>query len=122
MIIFARAALDLSASVSIELTPLEGRGSDRTFFRLKWNNKDSAILIHYDPKRLENTYYADIAIFLHDLDVRTPRLIRHDPARCLIIMQDLGDTGLWSLRKTPWETLGFKAASLPASMPWKARS
>jgi len=104
MIVFARAGLDLSASVSIELTPLEERGSDRTFFRLKWNNKDSAILLHYDPKRVENTYYADIAIFLHDIDVPTPRLIRHDPARCLIIMQDLGDTDLWSLRKTPWET------------------
>jgi len=104
MIGFAREALGLSESVSIELSPLEGRGSDRTFFRLKWNGKDSAILVHYDPKRVENTYYADIAAFLHDIDVPAPRLIRHDPAGCLIVMEDLGDTDLWSLRKTPWET------------------
>jgi aminoglycoside/choline kinase family phosphotransferase/choline kinase len=104
MIDSSRKALGLSESVFIELFPLEGKGSDRTFFRLKWNRKDSAILIHYDPKRVENTYYADIAAFLHDIDVPVPRLIHHDPANCLIVMEDLGDTDLWSFRKTPWET------------------
>jgi hypothetical protein len=104
MIGFAREALRLSESVPIELSPLEGRGSDRTFFRVKWNRKDSAILVHYDPKRVENTYYADIATFLREIGVPAPRLIRHHPAGCLIIMEDLGDTNLWSLRKTPWET------------------
>jgi aminoglycoside/choline kinase family phosphotransferase len=104
MIVFAREALGLSESISIELSTIEGRGSDRTFFRLKWNYKDSAVLVHYDPKRIENKYYADIAAFLHDIDVPAPRLIRHDPADCLIIMEDLGDTDLWSLRNTPWET------------------
>jgi len=104
MIGFSREALGLSESVSIELSLLEGRGSDRTFFRLKWNHKNSAILIHYDPRRVENTYYADIATFLRDIDVPAPRLIRHDPALCLIVMEDLGDSDLWSLRETPWET------------------
>ena len=100
---FAREALRLSESVSIEISPLEGRGSDRTFFRLRWNRKDSAILIHYDPKRVENTFYADIAAFLRDINVPVPRLMRHDPTVCLIAMEDLGDTDLWSLRKKPWE-------------------
>jgi len=104
MIRFARQALGLSESVPIELSPLEGRGSDRTFFRLRWNQKDSAILIHYDPKRVENTFYADIAAFLRDINVSVPRLIRHDPTVCLIAIEDLGDTDLWSLRKKPWET------------------
>ena len=103
MIAFGREALGLSASVSVELSPLEGRGSDRTFFRLRWNQKDSAILIHYDSKRIENTYYADIAVFLRGIHVSAPRLIRHDPAICLIMMEDLGNTDLWSLRGTSWE-------------------
>ena len=104
MIAFSREALGLSESVPIELSPLEGRGSDRTFFRLRWNQKDSAILIHYDPKRVENTFYADIAKFLHEINVPVPQVIRHDPANCLIITEDLGDTDLWSLRRDPWET------------------
>jgi aminoglycoside/choline kinase family phosphotransferase len=104
MIAFSRETLGLSESVSVDLSPLEGRGSDRTFFRLRWNRTDSAILIHYDPNRMENGYYADIAAFLHKIDVAVPRLIRHDPAHCLIVVEDLGDTDLWSLRKNPWET------------------
>ena len=49
LIRFARKALGLSASVPVDFFPFEGRGSDRTFYRLKWNLNDSAILIHYDP-------------------------------------------------------------------------
>jgi aminoglycoside/choline kinase family phosphotransferase len=101
---FAREALGLSESVFLEVSPLEGRGSDRIFFRLRWNRMDSAILIHYDPKRIENAYYVDIGTFLYDIGVPVPRLIRHDPTRCLIAMEDLGDTDLWSFRETPWET------------------
>src|SRR4030042_5279766 len=86
---FVREAFGLSESVSIELYPLEGRGSDRTFFRLKWKNKDSAILIHYDQMRKENTYYRHIAVFLHGINVPAPRLIRHDPTRRLILIEDL---------------------------------
>jgi len=104
LISFCREALGLSESVSIELSPLEGTGSDRTFFRLRWNRRDSAILVHYDPKRIENTYYADIAAFLREIEIPAPQLIRHDPAGCLIVMEDLGDTDLWSFRETVWET------------------
>jgi aminoglycoside/choline kinase family phosphotransferase len=104
MIGFARDALGLSESTPMELSLLEGRGSDRTFFRLRWNQKDSAILIHYSPKRVENKYYGDIAVFLREIGVPAPLLIRHDPARSLIVMEDLGDTDLWSLRNTTWET------------------
>jgi len=103
MINFSREALGLAESVSIELFPFERRGSDRYFFRLKWNRKNSAILIQYDPKRVENIYYADIATFLREIGVPVPRIISHDPIRCLIVMEDLGDTDLWSLRNVSWK-------------------
>lgn len=103
MIAFCRESLGLTAVVHMELSPLSGRGSDRTFFRVQWNFQGSAILVHYDPKRLENTYYADIAAFLREIDVPAPRLIRHDPANHLLLMEDLGDKDLWSFRGTPWE-------------------
>jgi aminoglycoside/choline kinase family phosphotransferase len=103
MIAFAREALGIPASASVELSPLEGRGSDRTFFRLRCNRTDSAVLVHYDPNRVENTYYAAIAAFLHEIGVPAPRVIRHDPAGCLIVMEDLGESDLWSFIETPWE-------------------
>ncbi len=101
---FAREGLGLSESASIEISPLGRRGSDRTFYRLNWNREDSAILVHYDPRYVENAYYADIGIFLGGIGVSVPRLIRHDPVRCLIVMEDLGNTDLWSLRQLHWET------------------
>ena len=103
MIGFCRESLGLAAAVPMELSALAGRGSDRTFFRLQWDRQASAILVHYDPKRLENTYYADIAAFLLEIDVPAPRLIRHDPANHLILVEDLGDKDLWSFREAPWE-------------------
>ncbi len=104
MLGFAREALGLSESVPIQFSPFEGRGSDRTYSRLRWNRGHSAVLVHYSPKRVENTYYADLATFLREIDVGVPRLIRHDPTGCLVLMEDLGDMDLWSFRKTPWGT------------------
>jgi N-acetylmuramate 1-kinase len=104
MIAFAKEALGLSESVSASLSPLQGRGSDRVYYRVKWNRESSAILVHYNPNRIENTYYTCIAAFLRDIGVPSPRTIRHDPAGCLIVMEDLGDRDLWSFRNEPWET------------------
>jgi N-acetylmuramate 1-kinase len=105
LIAFARDALGLSPSVPVESSPLGGRGSDRVYYRLRWGNENSAILVDYDPRRAENAYFADIAIFLESIYVPVPHLIRHDPKNCRILMEDLGDTDLWSLRGEPRETL-----------------
>jgi hypothetical protein len=39
-------------------------------------------------RKLENTYYAEIAAFLRDIGVPVPRLIRSDPMTCLILIED----------------------------------
>jgi N-acetylmuramate 1-kinase len=71
---------------------------------LKWGDKDSAILIQYNPSRLENAYYANIAEFLHGINIPVPLMISHDPADCLMLMKDMGDRDLWSFKDFPWET------------------
>jgi len=104
LMVVAREALRLKASAMVSISPFEGRGSDRSFYRVTWNGTGSAILIRYNPSRVENTYYAEIDLFLRDIGVAVPELILHDPARCLMVMEDLGDTDLWSLRGSAWET------------------
>jgi hypothetical protein len=104
MIAFVREALGLPAPVDLALRSLGGRGSDRTYFRVRWNPGGSAILVHYDPKRVENGYYPDIALFLEEIRIPVPHLLRHDPVACLIVMEDLGDTDLWAMRGAPRET------------------
>ncbi len=108
MVAFAREALGFSESVSIRLSRLRVRGSDRVYFRVRWNGNGaangSAILVQYNPARIENTYFADIAALLRNIDVPSPLVIRHDPAQSLIIMEDLGGRDLCSFRKSPWKT------------------
>ena len=103
MLEFVREALGFSQTVRPEISALQGRGSDRVYYRVTWK-EDTAILVHYDPKRVENTYHAEIAQFLYEIDVPVPRLIRHDAQRCLILMQDLGERDLFSFREEGWET------------------
>ncbi len=102
MIDFARESIGLTESSFVELIPLAVRGSDRTFFRLTWGNNNSAILVNYEPKRVENAYYADISLFLQSIGVSVPKLIRHDQNKCLMLMEDLGSQDLWSFRDASW--------------------
>jgi N-acetylmuramate 1-kinase len=103
IITFARESLGLAPDVDVELISFEGRGSDRAYYRLLWGDGNSGILVHYLPTRLENTYYADIARFLVEIRIPVPEIFRHDPDSCFVLMKDLGDADLWSLRNEPWE-------------------
>jgi N-acetylmuramate 1-kinase len=103
LIAFARKNLRLPEDAEVEFIPFDGRGSDRSYYRFRWRHKDSAILIHYEPTRIENAYYADIAGFLSSSNIPVPEILHHDKTNHLIIMQDLGDNDLWSYRNEPWE-------------------
>ncbi len=100
---FARKSLGLSPDDEVGIFPFEGRGSDRTYYRIRWQPDKSAILVHYEPSRIENTYYAEIALFLSNNGISVPEIFHHDPSSCLILMKDLGNTDLWSLRNESWE-------------------
>ncbi len=104
MAAFSREALRLPPSVPVTLSALGKRGSDRAYFRVRWDSGSTAILVDYDPKRVENAYYADIAAFLARIGIPVPRTVRHDPAACLMVIEDLGDTDLWSFREAPRQT------------------
>jgi N-acetylmuramate 1-kinase len=104
MIMFAREAIGIGPDEDMQFIPLAGRGSDRSYFRLRWGTAHSAILVSYDPRRIENTYYDGITRFLQANEIPVPAIMSHDPHRCLMIQEDLGDTDLWSMRTFPWET------------------
>ncbi|MBN2317911.1 MAG: phosphotransferase [Acidobacteria bacterium] len=100
---YAKQTLGLPAKAEVELHPFMKRGSDRDYFRLTWNNTESVVLVHYNPTRRENAYFAEIARFFETIDIPTTRILDHDPSNCFIIMEDLGDVDLHSLQNTPWE-------------------
>jgi aminoglycoside/choline kinase family phosphotransferase len=100
---FAKDSLGIVNSAGADLIPLAGRGSDRIYYRFLWGAQNTAILMHYKMERTENAYFAEIALYLAENEIPVPRIIRHDPDACLILMKDLGSSDLWHFRSEPWD-------------------
>ncbi|MEO7317930.1 MAG: hypothetical protein ABIZ56_02965, partial [Chthoniobacteraceae bacterium] len=86
-------------TVSVE--PIEKGGSGRKFWRLQAGGP-SLILVRYGSDRPENQHYVAIGRFLAGVGVRVPAVHFHDEAEGLILMEDAGETDLWSFRDAPW--------------------
>ena len=104
ILLFVRQTLSLGKSIAVQMAPVTGGGSSRSFQRVRYGNNGSVIFMQYDRAYKENNYYAAIAEFLRDIDVPAPRISAHDPARGFIVMEDLGDVDLWSFRPESWPT------------------
>lgn len=100
---FAESVLGLQPETKTDWTRLSERGSARTYFRLRWEDSRSALLMHYDPERRENAHFIGIASFLESIHIPVPLVHGHDPGICCIVLQDLGDQDLWSIRSAPWK-------------------
>ena len=100
---YACDILKCSEANSLDISLIVKGGSDRTFRRIRFGDDRSVIFMHYNAEREENRYYAAIAGFLRDLGLTVPAIFHHDPARCFILMEDLGDIDLWSFRRSSWE-------------------
>jgi aminoglycoside/choline kinase family phosphotransferase len=86
---------------AINVAPIEKGGSGRKFWRMHVGPQ-SLILVRYNEDRPENKHYVAIGSFLATVGVRVPVTHFHDEAEGLIIMEDAGDTDLWSCRNAPW--------------------
>lgn len=86
-----------------ELVPIKKGGSDRSFFRVLLPDQSSFIFMHYGIDVRENSCWAEINGFLAGIDVAVPQIIAQDDQLHFILLEDLGDTDLWSQRTLPWE-------------------
>lgn len=102
---YACQILNRPKTATVKITPLAKGGSDRIFRRVRFREDPSVIFMYYDSLREENRYYAGIAGFLKELGLAVPVILDHDPDRCFILMEDFGDTDLWSFRQSPWGVL-----------------
>ncbi|MCK5849404.1 MAG: NDP-sugar synthase, partial [Kiritimatiellae bacterium] len=69
--------------------PLEPRGSNRTFTRIRSCSK-SVIAVRYSLERPENGLYVSNARFLRNLGVRVPDVLLEREKDNLLIMEDVG--------------------------------
>ena len=86
---------------------LAPRSSSRTFTRLRCRNA-SAMLVSYDPARIENTRYVGHAQFLARKGVRVPAVLLDHPQSSFTLFEDLGTRNVFDLGqalppKARWE-------------------
>ncbi|HNY50785.1 MAG TPA: phosphotransferase [Smithella sp.] len=86
-----------------KLDPIKKGGSDREFFRVSLPHGDSFVFMHYGDEVAENALWAGINKFMSSLNINVPRIIIQDAPRHFILLEDLGDVDLWSLRFESWE-------------------
>lgn len=86
-----------------KLDPIRKGGSDRQFIRVSLPHGDNFIFMHYGDEVAENAHWAGINKFMASLGIHVPRMIIQDVLRHFILLEDLGDVDLWSLRFEPWE-------------------
>ncbi|HON59805.1 MAG TPA: phosphotransferase [Smithella sp.] len=88
--------------VDFKLEPIRKGGSDRRFYRVVLSDEISFILMHYGDEVAENAHWASINKFMASLGMTVPQIILQDAGRHFILMEDLGDVDLWSLRFESW--------------------
>lgn len=86
-----------------KLEPIKKGGSDREFFRVSLPHGDNFIFMHYGDEVAENAHWIGINKFMTSLKINVPRIITQDVSKHFILLEDLGDIDLWSLRFEPWE-------------------
>ena len=86
-----------------ELVPIKKGGSDRSFFRVSLQHENSFVFMFYGDEVAENTRWAGINKFMESVGMNVPRIITQDISKHFLLIEDLGDIDLWSLRFEPWE-------------------
>jgi aminoglycoside/choline kinase family phosphotransferase len=94
---------NLGSRTTFEILPIKKGGSDRSFSRIRLQNKSSSIFMHYGTDVEENSYWAGSNEFLAGLEISVPQIVAQDLRQHFILMEDLGDIDLWSQRTLPWD-------------------
>lgn len=98
-----RQFLGIDPSVSVLLAPIKRGASGRTIVRLKPEGRPSLIGIYYTNDREDNASFVAVAEFLLKARMNVPQVLYNNPHKRVILVEDLGDTDLLSLKERPWE-------------------
>ena len=97
-----RQFLGVDPTVPITLEPIKRGASGRTIIRVKCPVHEPFIGIHWTEEREDNAQFIPVAQFLAQAKLRVPAII-HERARYRVaLVEDLGDTDLYSLRDRPF--------------------
>lgn len=99
----ARQYLEVDPTVPITLEPIKRGASGRTIARVKSPIHEPFIGIHWTEEREDNAQFLPVAQFLKQARLRVPAVLYDKAAKHrVVLVEDLGDTDLHSLKETPF--------------------
>jgi len=90
------------SALDFQYDPIKKGGSDRHFYRVCLPGGQTFIFMQYGNDVEENAYWVEINRFLGELSIPVPRIIAYDYRQHLLLIEDLGETDLYTLRSQPW--------------------
>jgi aminoglycoside/choline kinase family phosphotransferase len=109
----ARQYLGVDPTVSITLEPIQHGASGRTILRVKSKVHEPFIGIHWTDEREDNKQYIPVGHLLKKCRLRVPAILHENPKRHVVLMEDLGDVDLLSLKGRPFaERLPYYRSAL----------
>ena len=104
----ARQFLGVDPTVSIILEPLKRGASGRTIVRVKTPVHEPFIGIHWTEDREDNSQFIPVGHFLKQSKLRVPAIIHERARHRVVLVEDLGDVDLLSMKDRPFaERLPF---------------
>ena len=98
----ARQFLGVDPTVPITLEPIKRGASGRTIVRVKTKNHEPFIGIHWNEDREDNSQFIPVGHFLKQAKLRVPTIIHERPRARVVLVEDLGDVDLLSLKDRPF--------------------
>ena len=98
----ARQFLGVDPSVPITLEPLKRGASGRTIVRVKSRVHEPFIGIHWTEEREENSQFIPVGHFLKQSKLRVPAILHERARHRVVLVEDLGDVDLLSLKDRPF--------------------
>ncbi len=98
----ARQFLGVDPTVPITLSPIKRGASGRTIVRVKTPVHAPFIGIHWNEEREDNSQFIPIAHFLKQAKLRVPAILHERARHRVVLVEDLGDVDLLSLKDRPF--------------------
>jgi aminoglycoside/choline kinase family phosphotransferase len=99
----ARQFLGVDPTVSVILEPIKRGASGRTIVRVKSKVREPFIGIHWTDEREDNEQFIPVGHFLKRSRLRVPEILFESPKRHVVLVEDLGDVDLLSLKDRPFK-------------------
>ena len=98
----ARQFLGVDPTVSVTLEQIKRGASGRTIVRVKTKVHEPFVGIHWTDEREDNEQYIPVGHFLKKCRLRVPAILYESPKRHVVLVEDIGDVDLLSLKGLPF--------------------